>query len=180
MKIVKPKTRTAKDMYKFFKKQNPDSKVVYWFFKEVLSRYNKKVSEYIIAGETLRLGSKLGYSAIRKIDRTYSKPTPNWGASLKLKNQLIKEGKTPKGPDNPNGEEWLVFYTDSYYFRWSWIKRGGRSPVRNTTVYAFHPTSNRSTTSNEDPDWDSLGNKGKLTLANRLNPVLHLRYEANG
>ncbi len=177
-RIEKPRTLTAKDMYSFYKRKYPKSKIPYWMFKEVLARHNKFVSESVILGSVFNFGQGLGLLLIKKIKRSYKallKPEPDWGESKKRKAELIAEGKVPKGPDHPEGEDWLVFFTDPWYLRWAWSKRR-ICRIRNQTVYKFMPTSNSSKKAG-DMSLNKLGNKGKLTLMNRLNPNLHVVYE---
>lgn len=177
MKIAKPKVHSAKAMYTFYKETHPDSEIPYWMFKEIIGRFNRKASDAIIFGSLMNIGSHLGYILIKKIKRNYRKLEPNWGESNKIKAQLIAEGKTPKGPDNPEGEEWIKFYTDSWYLRWAWMKKDV-CRVKNQSVYKFVPTSNRSKVAG-DNSLNKLGNKGRLVLANKINPALHLLYEQN-
>lgn len=173
--IVKPKTLSTKDMYIYYKRKNPTSKIPYWMFKEVIARFNKKVANAIIFGQVLNLGNRLGYVLIKKIRRNYRKPMVNWGDSKVAKAELVNQGITPKDQNNPTGQEWMIFYTDPWYLRWAWGKKR-ICRVRNQTVYKFIPTSNKSKTAG-DNSLDKLGNKGKLTLANKLNPTLHFVYE---
>lgn len=174
--IVKPKSFTATDIYEFYKQNNPKSRVPYWMFKEVLTRFNKKVSDTIIMGGIFNLNNNLGYIRIKKIRRNYERAVPNWKESNFHKKKLIEEGKVPKGPLTPEGENWMVFFTDAWYLRWAWVKRGV-CRTKNQTVYEFKPTSNRSQT-NGGLTKEALGNKGKLVLANKLNPALHHVYES--
>jgi hypothetical protein len=175
IRIVKPRIHSTKDSYKYFCFTHPEEKIPYWMYKEVISRINKKASNAIIFGDMLNLQNNLGYLRIKKIKRNYLKPIPDWGASNKLKAQLVIEGKVPKDRDHPDGEEWMVFFTDPWYLRWAWVKKGV-CRVKNQTVYEFRPTANRSKTAG-DNSLDLLGNKGKLVLANRTNPVLHYNYD---
>jgi hypothetical protein len=174
-KIVAPKTHSTKAIYEFYKKKFPNSKIPYWMFKEVIARYNKRASDAVIFGSTLNLGSKLGQVLIKKIRRNYIKSVPDWGASKAMKQDLINKGITPKGPEHPEGEDWIVFFTDPWYLRWAWAKKR-ICKVRNQTVYKFMPTSNRSKMAG-DNSLGKLGNKGKLVLANKINPNLHNLYE---
>jgi hypothetical protein len=181
VRIIEPRALSIKESYKFFLSKLPSgpvfkkSQIPYWMYKEVISRINKKASDAIILGDTFNLQNNLGYIRIKKIRRNYMKPVPDWGASNKLKAQLVAEGKTPKDETHPDGEEWIVFFTDPWYLRWAWIKKGV-CRVKNQTVYEFRPTSNRSKTAG-DNSLEKLGNKGKLVLANRTNPVLHSVYD---
>jgi hypothetical protein len=175
IKIVTPRTHSTKDSYKLFSFMHPDAKIPYWMYKEVISRVNKKASMSIIAGGMFNLLSNLGYIRIKKIRRNYMKPVPDWGASNKLKAQVIAEGKTPKDQNHPDGEEWMVFFTDPWYLRWAWVKKGV-CRVKNQSVYEFKPTANRSKTAG-DNNPERLGNKGRLVLAQKLNPILHYSYD---
>ncbi len=174
-KIVTPKTHSAKAMYAYYKKKFPTSKITYWMFKEVIARHNRRASDAIIFGSVFNLGSRLGQVFIKKIRRNYTKAVPDWGASQQRKAELIRQGITPKDQTHPQGEEWIIFYTDPWYLRWAWSKKR-ICKVKNQTVYKFVPTSNRSKTAG-DNSLGKLGNKGKLVLANRINPNLHTLYE---
>jgi hypothetical protein len=174
-KILKPKTHTSKQAYEFYKLKNPTSTIPYWMYKEVISRFNKKAPDAVIFGQVLNLGHKLGNVLIKKIRRNYLNPLPDWGTSKRKKQELIDQGITPKDQTHPEGEEWIVFYTDPWYLRWAWVKKR-ICRVRNASVYKLMPTSDRSKKAN-NTDLTRLGNKGKLTLANRLDPYLHIKYE---
>jgi hypothetical protein len=173
--IVAPRNLSTKDMYGYYTQKNPTSKIPYWMFKEVIARFNKRAADAIIFGQVLNIGNRLGYILIKKIRRNYRKPVVNWGQSKTVKNDLIKAGITPKDENNPQGTEWMVFYTDPWYLRWAWSKKR-ICRVKNQTVYKFMPTSNKSKIAG-DNSLDKLGNKGKLTLANKINPTLHYMYE---
>lgn len=176
-KITKPRTYSSVDMYKLYKKNHTDSNVPYWMFKEVLSRFNRKSSDAVIFGSLLNLGPKLGYLMIKKINRNYKKAIPDWGESKRIKQEIIDRGGIPKDKEHPEGEDWIKFYTDSWYLRWAWVKKYV-CRIKNQSVYRFTPTANRSKKSG-DNSLGKLGNRGKLTLANRINPTLHTVYEQN-
>jgi hypothetical protein len=175
-KIIKPKTHSVKGMYAYFKDKNPTTDIPYWMYNEILSRYNKKAADAVIFGEVLNLGNTVGRILIKKIRRRYDKLEVDWGASNIRKAELIAQGITPKDPEHPEGENWILYHTDAWYARWAWQKRNGACKVRNQSVYKFLPSSNRSKKAG-DVSLDKLGNKGKLALAIRCNPGLHLIYE---
>jgi len=178
VKIVEPKTHSTREMYKYYVRKYESSKkrkTPYWMYKEITARFNKKVSDAIVFGGTLKLGHGLGYMLIRKIKRNYENPIPDWGESKRIKQGMIANGITPKDPNHPEGKEWIVFFSDPWFLRWAWVKRAV-CKVKNHTVYKFMPTSNRSRTAN-DTEFSKLGNKGKLTLANKIDPTLHTKYE---
>lgn len=172
--IISPKTHSTKGMYAYYKQKNPTSKIPYWMFKEVVTRFNKKSSDAIIFGQILNIGNRIGHILIKKIGRNYRKPMIDWGESKRKKQELINQGIIPKDQNNPTGEEWMIFYTDPWYLRWAWGKKRV-CKVKNQTVYKFIPTSNKSKKAG-DNSLSKLGNKGKLTLANKLNPTLHYIY----
>ena len=176
-KIVKPKILSTKDVYKYYcklKKEKGEEIVPYWMFKEATSRISKKASNMIIQGGILSLGNHLGYLKIRKINRTFKKSIVNWGETNKEKKKLLSQGLVLREGEK-EGEDWLIYYTDPWYFRWAWIRRNGSSIFKNQTAYEFRPTSDRSKKEGEER-LKVLGNKGKLVLANKKNSLLHLRY----
>lgn len=172
--IRPPRTHSTKEMYISYKVKFPTSKIPYWMFKEVISRHNKKCADAVIFGQVMNFGNKIGNLLIKKIRRNYEKPVVDWGESKKAKAQLIKVGLTPKGPNNPEGQNWLIYHSDPWYLRFAWVKKR-ICKVKNQTVYKFVPTSNRSKVAG-DNNPEKLGNKGKLVLANKINPSLHLLY----
>lgn len=174
-KILPPRSHSTSEMYAYYKLKNPKAKEPYWMFKEVIGRFNKKCADAVIFGQVFNFQSRLGYLLIKKIRRNYEKPVVDWGESKRIKTQLIESGLIPKGPDNPKGEDWLVYYSDPWYLRWAWVKRRV-CKVKNQTVYKFVPTANRSKKAG-DNSLAKLGNKGKLVLAQKINPSLHLAYD---
>lgn len=193
VKTVKPRAHSTKDMYKFFKKKYPEDTTPYWMYKEVLARFNKKASDQVIFGKVLNFGSRIGNLLIKKIRRNYEKPIVDWGESKKLKAQILTSGgilyeewheldgvkvdeRTPGAVcKNNGGEKWLVFFSDPFYLRWAWAKKDV-CKVKNSSVYRFVPTSDRSKKAGNN-DLSRLGNKGKLVLAVRRDPMLLQVYE---
>ncbi len=173
-RIITPTIHSTKQVFNFYKELYPDSKIKYWLFKEVIARIAKKASDAVIMGGVFNLGNNLGYIKIKKIKRNWKKLVPDWGTSIRTKNQLIAEGKRPKSKDFPEGELWMVYFSDPWYLRWGWVKKGV-CRTKNQSVYEFKPTTNRSKKAGEQ-NLDKLGNTGKLALANKLNPVLHQSY----
>lgn len=172
---VPPRSRSTKEMYAFYKQKYPDAKEPYWMYKEVIARFNKKASDQIIFGKALNFGHRIGNLLIKKIRRNYKKAVVDWGESRRLKAQLEAAGEVPQSPENPNGSQWLVYYSDPWYLRWAWAKKD-ICRVKFSSAYKFCPTSDRSKTAN-NTDLSKLGNKGKLVLAVRLNPALTSQFE---
>lgn len=171
--IRPPRAHSTKEMYAHYKAKFPKSREPYWMFKEVISRFNKKAADAVIFGQVLNFGNKIGNLLIKKIRRNYKKPVVDWGESKLAKAQILASGGTPRG-NGVEGEDWLIYYSDPWYLRFAWIKKRICN-VKNQTVYKFVPTSNRSKKAGDNSP-ARLGNKGKLVLANRINPVLHELY----
>lgn len=173
-KIIRPpKTHSTREMYNHYTTKFPKSKEPYWMFKEVIARYNKRAADAVIFGQALSFGNKIGNLLIKKIRRNYQNPEVDWGQSKANKANLLAQGLVPRGPGQA-GEDWLVYFTDPWYLRFAWVKKR-ICKVKNQTVYKFVPTSNRSKRGGDNSP-SKLGNKGKLVLANKLNPALHLLY----
>jgi hypothetical protein len=146
------KSLTAIEMYKFFKKKNTDD-VSYLLFKEVLSRFNKKISDAILMGYTFNPKFHLGRIRIKKVKRSFkAEPPIDWAESRKLQKTGV--------------EKYLVYYTDPYWYRWYWEKK--KCTVKNKTVYSFSPT-----VSNSKKD----GNRNKLVKMLRSDPLAALRFQ---
>lgn len=172
---IKPKAKSTKDMYAYYKRKHPGAKEPYWMYKEVVARFNKKASDQIIFGKALNFGHRIGNLLIKKINRNYKKAIVDWGESKRLKAQIIASGQVPQGPDNPNGPSWLVYFSDPWYLRWAWAKKS-ICKTKYSSAYKFVPTSDRSKKA-DNKDFSRLGNKGKLTLAVKLNPALTSQFE---
>lgn len=144
--------------------------MTYPLFKEIISRYNKKISEEIVKGKGVYLGAKLGYIKIRSLKPFSSerlkenKGIPLWPDSFALRDQIIREGDVPKSKENPDGKEWIVF-AEGPHFRWAWIKNMRGCRVAGHQVYGFYPTKGIN------------GNKKKLINHIRSNPMATLNYE---
>jgi hypothetical protein len=110
------------DLYKKFKKKNPDSDVTYTLFKYVISSYNKQIVDYLMEGGTFNLGSRLGKLKIKRVVRNFKNKAIDWGETNKLKARGINQ---------------LVYYTDEHYYGFFWEKRN--CTVKNKSVYKFYP-----------------------------------------
>jgi hypothetical protein len=143
-------------------------------FKKILTLYNKKASDAIIAGKTLNLHNKLGYSQIRKIIPPTRSERIDWKESYEFKKELEAKGELTKSKETPTGSNWLVYKIQSYYLRWAWVKRSNREcTVKNNRVYAFYPTASSSTAEGKEK---VPGNKAKLAAAQKADSLLHTRY----
>lgn len=141
----------AKDMYKAYKKKNPDTDITYPLYRTILETFNTKLSDTILEGNKFNLGSRLGYLYIKKIKRNPDSKVINWMETKALwKEEGVKKG--------------FVYYTGDYYYRWNWEKK--KAQVKNKSVYKFIPTG---------------GKRGlKTKLVNRLksNPFASTLYKS--
>lgn len=140
-------------------------------FREIIYRYNKKMVDALIDGDVVNMGSYLGYLNISKIERgnpnfisQKGNATPNWHASNKRKQEIIDRGGIPKDKEHPEGENWIVYYTDPYYLRYSWVKNKGACRVKNHPFYSFKIARGVN------------GPTKKLVQANKDNPFLFKKY----
>lgn len=139
---------SAKDAYEAYRKKNPDTSVTYSLYKHIVAEFNKKVSERILDGEVFNMGHRLGTIRIKRIPRSFNRPSVDWYETNKLKKQGINK---------------LIYYTDDYYFRWNWDKH--RCAVKNKSVYKFTPTAG------------AKGNKKALVNRLRQDEFAYLNYK---
>lgn len=140
--------RALRDIYEFYKEEK-DGQLEWKDFKQLCGRFNKRVMEEIIyGGKALEMGANLSFIKVVRIRRNHDKSVVNWGASNKKKKEILERGGTPKGEDNPDGEDWLIYFTDEWYARFRWKKKYCKVPYH--TYYRFDATRG------------SVGNKRKL------------------
>lgn len=110
---------TTADIYKEYIKEYK-SDISYKDFKNILSQFNKQVSNEIVKGYKFNMGFKIGTIEIRKIE--LFKPLINWGETNKLKQQLINEGKALYDSATGEGNKYMVYYTEEFTYQWHWFK----------------------------------------------------------
>lgn len=139
----------AKDMYKAYKKDNPNTDINYTYYRAVLESFSGLLAEALLNGEVFNMGQRLGTLRIKKIKRNPSHRTIDWNETLKMwKEQGKKEG--------------LIYWTDESYYRWAWDKR--KALVKNKSAYRFDPTGG------------TKGLKKKLTERLRTDEFAKLNY----
>lgn len=149
-------------------------------FRGVINFFNETLSnEILYEAYTFRIGYQLGVIRIKRIlcDKRIKKKI-NWSESLKVRNQLLKEGKTPykvleRDADNNvikhnGGEHWFVYFTGNFDFLWHWSKN--RNILLNSAYYKFRPTVYNNVTKGGD-----IGNANKLAQLKALNAEI-LKY----
>lgn len=103
--------------------------LTYAQFTLILREFNKRFRDYIIeTGAPLSFGGAMGNIKIVLKERRPRKNTNgelkyaiNWGASLKLKKEIIARGGTPYNEETaPDGEKYIVYMTEGWvpYIKW--------------------------------------------------------------
>lgn len=118
---MKPKILKRKELFNKYLELYPDSLISYKDYVDVLTVMNKKMVEFILNGETIKLGNNMGSIRIKKIQRSSS--SVNWCETNKLKKKGINK---------------FVYFTSDYWYRWFWNKKLCR--VKNKSIYIFKPT----------------------------------------
>lgn len=109
-------------------------------FIDVMKAFLFNLQEAIIEGKKIKLGYHLGTLQVARVPRNFSKPMPNWGESFKYRDKLIAEGKPLYNKETGEGNEWIIYFTDSYFYRYYWKKEkiaslGYRNKLHNIQVY---------------------------------------------
>ena len=115
----------AKDMFRKYKKENPQTDVTYSYYRAVLESFSKLLAKELLNGAVFNMGQRLGTLRIKKIKRSPNARTIDWNETLKMwEEQGEKDG--------------FVYWTDDTYYRWAWDKR--KALVKNKSAYRFDPT----------------------------------------
>lgn len=140
-------------------------------FRDILYYFNTKAKDALInEGRVINMKQYLGYIYIQKIPRnderfgSKSSAMPNWNESKKYKQELIDQGIQIKDKEHPDGENWIVYFDDDHYVRYSWTKKKGACRVKNHNFYAFYPSAGKN------------GARKQLVEANHANPLLNMIY----
>lgn len=152
----------------FFEKyQQEGGEVDYSTFISVLSRFNQLAVGKMLEGYDFPMGKDLSRLSIVRVKRDFShKLSVDWNASYALKQEIIDAGETPRDKDHPDGEEWLVYFTDDWYCRFFWEK--STCKVKHRMYYRFDPTRG------------AKGNKTRLKNLLRSDDLAHLRFRLVG
>lgn len=141
--------------YQVFKKGiNKVIEVIsYARYRVIIEEWFSGAAKYIINGEALTLGSRLGRIAPRRVERNFKNEQVNWKAT---KEMWERKGER-KG---------LVYFLDDDWIRIGWRKTG---KLKNSFLYRFSPAEGNTIT--------QRGFKKEFSQANRNDPNLKMRYE---
>jgi nucleoside-triphosphatase THEP1 len=129
-------------LYKIENKKQP-----YPIFADVLKMFNAEIGEQLkVNGYHLTIGGGLGSIQIVSV---FGNDGINWAESLKLKQQIIDEGKVPYQAyrdENGNitgdngGLKWFVGYGNDYSYIWRWKRQRDLKNLKEIIYYRFSPT----------------------------------------
>lgn len=127
-----PETKSVgvKEMYKVFRRDNPNLNIPYMLYKEIIFTGNKLATEKVLRGKAVKLGPNIGEVRVVKVNRKFEVDDEGnlKGATVDLiTTKALKE----------QGIDKKVYYTDPYY-RWWWGKRN--CSVFGKVIYKFRPT----------------------------------------
>ena len=74
----------AKDMYREYKKHNPDTDVTYTCYRAVLESFSKMLVRELLNVVVFNMGQRLGTLRIKKIERSLNARTIDWNETLKI------------------------------------------------------------------------------------------------
>jgi len=127
---------TSKDIFTHYQEMGGD--LPYKVFLAVISDVNQSVMEEVLEGREFDMGCNMSRLSIVKIQRDFNRPTIDWQSSYKLRDELVTEGVELRSSENPDGEPWLVYFTDDWYVRFYWEKSACK--IQNRTAYRFDAT----------------------------------------
>lgn len=109
-----------KDIYSIYKKAG--GKLDKKAFKLIVQTFLRCGVDAMLEGKPLELGYHIGRFQILRFERSFKNPQVNWGESNKYKQKLLDEGKQLYNPETKEGYQWLVYFTDGYYYGLKWKK----------------------------------------------------------
>lgn len=116
--------------------------VDYKTYSKVIKEINKEFLNLLLDGKSITVGRSVGKLQIKRFERVNFNQ-PNWGESNKRKQEIIDRGGIPKDKDNPDGEDWVVYFVDDTYLKFDWQKYERDlervSRAKNSTFYVFTP-----------------------------------------
>ena len=99
---------------------------------------NRLLMEEILKGFVFNIPYRLGKIFFTLSKRNFKKNKVDYKASLEIKRELESQGLHTKTKQHPDGEPWIVYYTNDTYIYISWVIK--RAIFRNKTLYSFTPT----------------------------------------
>lgn len=139
-------------LYAHYKSKYPGSKITFTVYLKVLSLYFKGIVKLLLTGWTWKMEHYLSEIRIQKVERRYTKPRVDMGATKKL---LLSR------PDIPRDTK-VYFTNQPFWYRYYWHKNHCLIP--NKTAYRF------------DASCGPAGNTRKITRLLETDSLAHLNF----
>lgn len=108
-------------------------------FINILKSYNAACAEDMLEGGVLVLGPRLSYIRVLRREQHYKNPKINWNKTLKLKKELLAEGREIFNKETGKGDKYFVYHLeDDFFFRIYWSKKN--CSAKNRSAYGFRPS----------------------------------------
>ncbi len=113
-------TVSIKDMWKFFKRENPDTKIKYRDYTKAIKLCNKKILYAIVNdAKVFVIPYRQGSLSVIKRNRVYSKEKRKWAVNYQ---ESKKQG-------------FIIYYDQDYLYDWTWNKN--KAILINKSKYKF-------------------------------------------
>ncbi len=156
-------TNSLKDSYKYYKECNKGEKITLKEYVDTCVIMNALVSDWILEGNSLNLGSHMGRISIARYERRFrlsEKGTPILPVNWFETNKLRKEGS-----------DRFVYHTDKFYCGWKWHR--GECKIPGKGAFKFKASRTNGVTSKE-------GNINKLVKLLKSDELAYLRFNLIG
>lgn len=124
------------EMYKHYR-DNFDRTLDRKQYRRILRKFNQRIFDQMLQGHRFNPACNLGQFYILRVSRNHRKKVVDWGSSEKRYQELINEGYTPKSKENPDGYNWIVFFTDDWYYKPHWRKKHCNIPGQKPYVFSL-------------------------------------------
>ena len=84
----------ARDMFRQYKKDNPDTDVTYTLYRAILEDFNVALGDALLDGAVFNMGQRLGTLRIKKIKRNPNSRTIDWNETKKMGKMTNKANET--------------------------------------------------------------------------------------
>jgi len=124
---------TSKSNYNNFKKKNPEIKISFNDWQNIVYSFNESFKTYILeTGHKAKLPAGFGEFSINKKKRKKIKVAPDGKEYVNLPIDWKKTKEKGRKVYNFN------YHTEGYHFKWTWFKEKAR--LKDTELWWFKPT----------------------------------------
>jgi len=133
MRVAVDYRSSSKDNYINFKKSNPDIKIPFDLWKNIVYSFNEEFKTYILeTGEKVKMPGGMGDFSVTKKKRKKISVDPEGNEHINLPVDWVKTREKGKLIYNFN------FHSDGYFFGWKWFKENAR--FKNHALWWFKPS----------------------------------------